>query len=337
MTPPSYPKKQKSQMIASSKKSNYLRSWKQKYHDYSGKRLNWFQVILLLQGSIIVNIIPWIGFFSVYSLIISLLEYHEKHIPLPRISNGLPNIVLSFNLVLSLLLIFRTNAANERHWEGRKLWGVLVNTSRNLGRGISIIIEERSVKDRLEKEKIIRLVTAFALAMKLHLRREPVNAELIELMSSLHYSQLKNTNHPPLQIAFWIETYLQDVYHRNLVDVYQLNRLQNLVDDLVDILGGCERILKTPIPLVYSIFLKQLLIIYCLILPIELVSIFKWWTIPVMIVISLILFGIEEIGSELENPFGHDPNDLPLDMICDTISGNIEDLITSASQSYEEV
>lgn len=334
MTPPSYPK---NHTTASSKKSNYLRSWKQKYHDYSGKRLNWFQVIFLLQGSIIVNIIPWIAFFSLYSSMISLLEYHENHISLPKITGGLPNIVLSFNLVLSLLLIFRTNAANERHWEGRKLWGVLVNTSRNLGRGISIIIEERSINDRLEKETIIQLVTAFAVAMKLHLRREPINAELIELMSSLHYCKLKKTNHPPLQIVFWIGKYLQDVYHRNLVNVYQLNSLQSLVNDLVDILGGCERILKTPTPLVYSIFLKQLLIIYCLILPIELVGIFKWWTIPVMIVISLTLFGIEEIGSELENPFGHDPNDLPLDMICDTISGNIEDLITSASQGNEDV
>lgn len=176
MTPPSY---SKNHTTALSKKSNYLRSWKQKYHDYSGKRLNWFQVIFLLQGSIIVNIIPWIAFFSLYSLMISLLEYHENHISLPKITGGLPNIVLSFNLVLSLLLIFRTNAANERHWEGRKLWGVLVNTSRNLGRGISIIIEERSINDRLEKETIIQLVTAFAVAMKLHLRREPINAELI--------------------------------------------------------------------------------------------------------------------------------------------------------------
>ncbi len=93
-------------------------------------------------------------------------------------------------------------------------------------------------------------MTAFALAMKLHLRRESVNAELIKLMSSLHYSKLNNMNHPPLQIVFWIGTYLQDVYHRNFVNVYQLNSLQKLVDDLVDILGSCERILKTPTPLV---------------------------------------------------------------------------------------
>jgi ion channel-forming bestrophin family protein len=79
----------------------------------------------------------------------------------------------------------------------------------------------------------------------------------------------------------------------------------------------------------YSLFLRQLLIIYCLILPIELIIHFHFWTIFIMAAFSFILFGIEEIGSELENPFGRDPNDLPLDLICNTISGNIEEIIKS--------
>ena len=72
------------------------------------------------------------------------------HITLPKI-DGITNVVLSFNLVLSLLLIFRTNTAYERFWEGRKLWGNLVNTVRNLTRGICIIIKEREAADREEK------------------------------------------------------------------------------------------------------------------------------------------------------------------------------------------
>lgn len=316
-------------MKFSSKKNGSLKTWKQKFHIHTGEKLNWFQIILRLQGSILPNILPWVAFFAGYSLIIVLLDYHEKHLPLPKITAGVPNIILSLNLILSLLLVFRLNAAYDRYWEGRKLWGALVNSVRNLTRGIAIEIQADSKLDRLEKEETIRLVVAFAVAMKLHLRREPVDKQLIALMSSSRSSTLQNTNHQPLKIAFWIGECLQDRYRRNFLDVYQLTTLQNLLNDLVNILGGCERILKTPTPLALPILLKQLLILYCLSLPIEMVDTLKWWTVPIIIVITLILFGIEEIGSELENPFGRDSNDLPLDVICDGISNNAKELIRS--------
>lgn len=316
-------------MKFSSKKSASLKTWKQKFYIHTGERLNWFQIILRLQGSILLNIIPWVAFFAGYSLIIVLLDYHEKHLPLPKITAGIPNIILSLNLILSLLLVFRLNAAYDRYWEGRKLWGALVNSVRNLTRGIVIVVETSSQLDRLEKEETVRLTVAFAVAMKLHLRGEPVDKQLIVLISSSRYSKLQNTNHLPLTIALWIGEYLQDQYRHKSIGVYQLTILQNLLDELVNILGGCERILKTPTPLALSIFLKQLLILYCLSLPIEMVDVLKWWTVPVVIVITSILFGIDEIGSELENPFGRDPNDLPLDVICDGISNNAEELIQS--------
>lgn len=316
-------------MKYSGKKVSSSRTWKQKFHIHTGERLNWFQIILRLQGSILTNIIPWVASFAGYSLIIVLLDYDEKYLPLPKITAGVPNIILSLNLILSLLLVFRLNAAYDRYWEGRKLWGALVNSVRNLTRGIAIEIKVDSKPDRLEKEETVRLVVAFAIATKLHLRRKPVDEQLIALMSLSRYSKLKNTNHQPLKVAFWIGEYLQERYRCNFLDVYQLTTLQNLLDDLVNILGGCERILKTPTPLALPILLKQLLILYCLSLPIEMVDTLKWLTVPIIVVITSILFGIEEISSELENPFGQNPNNLPLDVICDEISKNAEELIRS--------
>jgi|UPI0005851B98 ion channel-forming bestrophin family protein len=329
MTPPSRTEKLRNK--ARFKKNTSLRSWKRKFHEYTGEKLTFFQVIFRLQGSVIKSIIPWLLFFSGYSFFIALLEYHDKHIPLPKISSGVPNVVLSLNLILSLLLIFRTNTAHERFWEGRKLWGSLVNTVRNLARGICVVVEERGMSDRVEKEAALRLAIAFAVAMKLHLRHNSVNKELKALMSPSQYLKLKEINHPPLEIALWLGEYLQSRYRYSLLNVYQLTALQKLVDELVDILGGCERIIKTPMPLLYAIFLKQLLILYCLILPVELVENLHWWTIPVMALMSFTLFGIEELGSELENPFGRDPNDLPLDEICRTILRNVEDLMRSTN------
>ena len=111
---------------------------------------------------------------------------------------------------------------------------------------------------------------------------------------------------------------------------YQLTAMFKLVDGLVDVLGICERILKTPIPLAYNIHLKQLILLYCLTLPFQLVDQFLWLTPLLVALISFTVFGIEEIGIEIENPFGKDPNDLPLDQICQTMKRNIEDLITLA-------
>jgi putative membrane protein len=245
-------------------------------------------------------------------------------------SEVIPNVFLTLNILLSLLLVFRTNAANERFWEGRTLLGALVNTVRNLARGIWIVVEEREPKDREEKEAALRLVVAFSIAMKLHLRSEPMNEELVPLMSSLQYFKLQEMDHPPLEIAFWIGDYLQNQYDHKCVNIFQVTALHKLLDELVDILGGCERILKTPMPLLYTIILKALLVIYFLVLPFALVIGLTWWTGPILAFISLILLSIDEVGSEIEEPFGHDPNDLPLDLICATILRNVEELITVA-------
>jgi putative membrane protein len=147
-------------------------------------------------------------------------------------------------------------------------------------------------------------------------------------MSREQYLKLKDMNNPPLEVAFWIGDYLKKQHDRWCVDSYQLTSMYKLLDTMVDVLGGCERILRTPMPLAYAIHLKQLLMIYCLLLPFEIVSTLNWWTSFVVALVSFMLFGIEEIGVEIENPFGHDPNDLPLDTMCATMQRNIEDIIS---------
>ncbi|RUT07122.1 hypothetical protein DSM106972_023830 [Dulcicalothrix desertica PCC 7102] len=306
-----------------------LRSFKEKFRLYTGEQLHGTQVIFRLAKTLISAILPWALLSSGYGFTVSLLN-HFGHLSVFSDSKVLPHVVLSLNIVLSLLLVFRTNTAHERFWEGRKLWGALVNAVRNLARGMWIYIEEPEPGHRSEKEAAMRLVLAFTVAMKLHLRRDPVNLELAPLMSSFQYHQLKDVNHPPLEISLWIGDYLQSRYQRQQVNIFQLNTLHELIDKLVDILGGCERILKTPVPLIYTITLKTLLVIYLLLLPWELVNGLTWWTSPILGFISFIVLGIDEIGSEIEEPFGHDPNDLPLDVICNTMKRNVEDLINLA-------
>ncbi len=292
------------------------------------QRLDWFRLALQFRGSVIPAVLPRTLLCGGFGLVVAQLYFSKLVIAQPIFRDVVPSIVLG------LLLVFRTNTAYDRFWEGRKCWGMIVNTVRNLARQIWVVMPEYDPQDQAEKIAMLRLLVAFAVATKLHLRQQPINHELETLVKSSQFIRLQNMNNPPLEIAFWISDYLQNQYHRDRVTNYQMVAMQHLLDILVDMLGGCERILKTPIPLAYSIHLKQLLLIYCLLLPFQMVRDLGWVTGPIVALVSFTLLGIEAIGTEIENPFGDDPNDLPLDAICATMLRNVEDLITLSPTAH---
>ncbi len=268
------------------------------------------------------SILSQVFFCGTFGLFISILAYYRVPVSAKVLGGVIPSIVLG------LLLVFRTNTAYERFWEGRKAWGSIVNNIRNLSRLILVAIGENDPMHRYEKEQILKLLVAFAVSTKLHLRSQPVNDRLADLVSPLQFAKLQQMNNPPLEIVFWISDYLQAQQEQGQISLYQMNELQNTLNGLVDNLGACERILRTPMPLAYAIHLKQLLLIYCVLLPFQIIDDLKWWTAIATALVSFTLFGIEAIGVEIENPFGTDPNDLPLDAICNTIDRNITDLIS---------
>jgi ion channel-forming bestrophin family protein len=283
------------------------------------KQKTWFRFALKLRGSVLPAVLPRTLICGLFGIVVSGLYTRGWPVSLPVLASVIPNIVLG------LMLVFRTNTAYERFWEGRKLWGNMINAVRNLARGIWVSILEKDPQDREAKLATLQLILAFVVATKLHLRQDPINPELEPLLSRAKYSTLKTMNNPPLEIAVWIQDYLQQQFYRKCLDGFQLNTLLETLNSMVDNLGGCERILKTPIPLAYAIHLKQLLLIYCLTLPFQFVAQLHWWTGAIVALISFTLFGIEEIGLEIENPFGRDQNDLPLDSFCETVKRNLDD------------
>jgi ion channel-forming bestrophin family protein len=286
---------------------------------------NWFAIAFKVQGSVIPTIAIRVLLCGLFGLCISVLAAYKIPVGYKVLGSVVPSIVLG------LLLVFRTNTAYERFWEGRKAWGSIVNNIRNLSRLIWVAIIELDPLHRYEKEETLKLLVAFAVTTKLHLRSQPVDSQVEELVSPLQFTKLQAVNNPPLEVAFWISDYLQAKQELGQIGLYQMNELQGLLNSLVDTLGACERILRTPIPLAYAIHLKQLLLIYCLLLPFQVVDEIGWWTAPVVALISFTLFGIEAIGVEIENPFGTDPNDLPLDTICNTVQKNVDDLVSIES------
>ena len=285
--------------------------------------LAWFR-LLGLRGSVIPTILPRVAICVIFAIAVTVGHFFGW------------KLAISFqvvpSIVIGLLLVFRTNTAYERFWEGRKAWGTLINTVRNLSRSIWITIAEQEPTDRQEKIVVLRLLVAFAIATKLHLRSENLDPEIADFLPKDYYEKLQTMNNPPLEIAFWIGDYLQQSYEKGCIHPYQLSAMLKLLDNMVDVLGICERILKTPIPLAYIIHLRQLIFLYCFTAPFELINSLGWLTPLFVGVIAFTVFGIEEIGVEIENPFGHDANDLPLDQICRTMQVNINDLIRVGSQ-----
>lgn len=292
------------------------------------KTQNWFKLAFQFRGSVILAIYQRVIGFGLFSFIVSVLYYFKLPVSQPILGSIIPSIVLG------LLLVFRTNTAYERFWEGRRLWGNLVNDARNMVWQIGAMMNDIEPEDRAKRIAVMRLVAALPVACKLYLRSEPVNSELEELMSRSQYLHLKNINNTPLQIVFWMADYLQKQYQRgnSVLHYSHVVFLQTTVKSMFESVGHCERILRTPLPLAYSIHLKQLLLIYCVLLPFQLVKDLGWGTGMFVGLISFTLLGIEEIGLEIENPFGYDTNDLPLDDICNTIKSDIEEFINCNPQ-----
>ena len=292
------------------------------------KTQNWFKLAFQFRGSVILAIYQRVIGFGLFSFIVSVLYYFKLPVSQPILGSIIPSIVLG------LLLVFRTNTAYERFWEGRRLWGNLANDARNIVWQIGAMMNDIEPEDRAKRIAVMRLVAALPVACKLYLRSEPVNSELEELMSRSQYLHLKNINNTPLQIVFWMADYLQKQYQRgnSVLHYSHVVFLQTTVKSMFESVGHCERILRTPLPLAYSIHLKQLLLIYCVLLPFQLVKDLGWGTGMFVGLISFTLLGIEEIGLEIENPFGYDTNDLPLDDICNTIKSDIEEFINCNPQ-----
>lgn len=234
-----------------------------------------------------------------------------------------PTVHSLVGVALGLLLVFRTNTAYDRFWEGRKLWGGIVNESRNLARSASVHFKD----DPALLQATVRWTAAWSQAAMHGLRGGagfgPVAARLParEVEASLGSGQVA------LDVSRRITALLVEARDKGLISDIILVGLDRNVQQLIDSLGGCERIKNTPLPFAYMVHIRRALILYCFTLPFALIDSYGWGSIVGTFLVAYIFFGIEEIGVEIENPFDGDENDIPLERICATIERNLFALI----------
>ncbi len=225
--------------------------------------------------------------------------------------------------VLSMLLIFRTNTAYERWWEGRKLWGSFVNNSRNLALKLNALLPESATEQRAMFRSLIH---NFIHASKEHLRKG-VDVKKLTAEGGYDATYFSKGGHVPNQVlkALFIE--INRLYTSGTISGEQLLVLNAELQSFADNLGACERIKKTPIPYAYSLFLKKIIFIYVFTMPIGFVLDYGYWAVPVVAFVFYAFASIEVIAEEIEDPFGNDSNDIPTDKICETIENNTRQIL----------
>lgn len=225
--------------------------------------------------------------------------------------------------VISLLLVFRTNTAYDRWWEGRKLFGDLVNNSRNLMMKINAFIPD----DKKELKNNFRiLISNYGFALKEHLRGG-FKIELLEDHPGLKAAELKEYNHVPNRIAQQLYKDVEELRKHHVISEEKLLVLNEELRSFTNIVGACERIKKTPIPYSYSSFIKRMIFLYVVTLPLGLIPDLKWASIPIVLFVFYAFASLELIAEEIEDPFGYEQNDLPTDEIVNTIKKNLLEIM----------
>lgn len=286
--------------------------------DYSPK--SWLSVLTKLQGSVASAVLPRclmvaaIGGFAAWAY-----EHHQFKIP--------AIVHTMIGIALGLLLVFRTNVSYDRWWEGRKLLGAIVNRTRDLARQLRAYAGS---EHKEEVADVVRLLDAFFTLAIQGLRAETDLTKLDKLTSD-EKKQLDGKKVRAGMTLGWITERLDKLQKKGAFTEIRLLAMDQNLTSLIDNYSACERIARTPVPFAYAQHIKLFVTIFCFSVPFALVDPLKWYTPIAATIVAFALFGIDEIGVEIEDPFGYDENDLPIDRIAATISAGTHEITSTPS------
>ena len=255
-----------------------------------------------------------------------LVAYIELNVLKWSKSSFVSNISIMHTLlsfVISMLLVFRTNSAYDGWWEARKLWGSLVNNSRNLAIKLHAMLGQ---EEEAHRKFFRRIIPMYASVLSDHLHAESTRLQLDE-KENPELTGLDNSKHVPNQVATLIIQRVYRLHAEGKISGDQLIILDEELKSFTDICGACERIKNTPIPFSYSVFIKKFIFFYVMTLPISYVFMLGYLTIPVVAFIFYVLASLELIAEEIEDPFGRDDNDLPTSKMAQNIRKHVTEIL----------
>lgn len=284
------------------------------------RRLPWHRIVLSVRHSTFGETLPRTLFFTASAALVTWLEMTTD-------ARRFTLTIAPFSLIglaISVFLGFRTNVAYDRYWEGRKLWGALVNVSRSFARQAATFIDAGSEeKNRREVRELVRRTIAFVYALKHSLRHSDPGDEVVRYLSAEEAHRLVGQRNVPLVVTRLMGERLRGLWAAGAIREFHLPVLEGSLEEMTSIQGACERINNTPIPFAYTTLIHRIVGFYCLLLPFGIINEVRWLTPVVVLMVCHAFLGLDEIGDEIEDPFGTDPHDLPLAALCRTIEVNL--------------
>jgi putative membrane protein len=281
---------------------------------------SWLRAVIVFRGSALQRIWPRLLLTVAVAAAVTVLDVN-----LGLFHVGLTTTPFALvGLALSIFLGFRNNTSYDRFWEGRKLWGRMVNVSRTLTRQILTLVsrkEDESVPAR-DRELTQRII-AYVHCLRMHLRDQPDHSELAGLLPEDELAALDSEWNRPNYLLQRLGDRFRELYDEGKIHAMHLAQLDDSLTEMTGVQGACERIKSTPIPFAYNVLIHRIVAMYCFALPFGLIQSTGMLTPLVVLFIAYAFFGLDAVGEQIEDPFGLDPNDLPLSHLCITIERNL--------------
>ena len=236
-------------------------------------------------------------------------------------------------VAIGIFLGFRGKTAYDRFWEGRTLWGALVNNCRNGARQLLTLLhcpEPEREEMRALQVRSHYLLIAFANALRHHLRDSDPAGDLQAFLLPSDLEHLRDQRNVPLTIIQLLGQEFVKARRRGGLNDLHVPLVDNLLTDLTNIQGGCERIKNTPVPYTFGVLSHRTVAFFCFFLPFGIVDDVKAYTPFVTFFVAYAFFALDALGAEVEEPFGTDPHDLPLSALCRTIEINLRQLLNES-------
>ncbi len=291
-------------------------------------RYSWWNTTFSLHGTALPRAAGRVLVFTGYTCIIQLIFQAGLRIGWIDVQQFLgidPVAHAVLGSLLGFLIVFRMNASNARYWEGRSNWGEIINSSRNLVRIGSAHAPE--------SHELAGLVTGYGICLRRSLQGQRDALETEIYLSEEVRQSIETFGNPPTAVAAAISAWISRHLRAARFDVMIACQLEDQLSKMVSAQGSCEKIQKTPLPFVYAVMIKQLIVVYLLTLPIVLCDRCGWWSPLLMAVVSLGLFGMEEASVEIEDPFGTDENCLDMQAYTLTIARDTGQLARHAAKN----
>ncbi|KAJ5140238.1 hypothetical protein N7448_003646 [Penicillium atrosanguineum] len=315
------------------------------------KPRRWPLVFRFIKGAIHVEILLPVFLHAVFTAFVVYLDTYAFD------TVGIPSsIIPSLSIVVGLILVFRNQTSYNRFWDGRNGMSSMNTCVRNLTRTIvtnsySSTLGPATAAEREDIDRTIRILIAIPYAIKNHLRAEwgaawelggmagndwglgergsaGYNPEYAGLLPAGLEGHEDEGLGLPYQLTFFVDSFIKRGEDRGWFNAPGASQMQAQLNALLDAYGRMETIKLTPMPVAHLIHQKQVLALFGCVLPFAMVDEMGWWAIPIVSLVIFTLYGIEGIGSQLEDPFGYDRNDIKMDALVGDSKTEIDVVLT---------